>query len=159
MDEIRPNYSFRKYFDKECCSFRKTKEKYGSLSNMASGFPIKINEIDIYSSEALYQACRFPHLSNVQHEILIQKSPMSAKMKGKPYRNSTRSDWEFVKVKIMQWCLRVKLAQNFIKFGMALEETYSKFIVEDSSKDDFWGAIRQKDNKEMLVGINALGRL
>lgn len=156
---MKPNYSERKYIENECCVFRKTKGKYGGLSNMASGFPLKVNGINIYSSEALYQACRFPHLPDVQQEILIQKSPMTAKMKSKPHRKFSRSDWETVNVKIMQWCLKVKLAQNFIKFGLALEETYFKPIVEDSSKDDFWGAKRQKENKELLVGINALGRL
>lgn len=156
---MKPNYSERKYIETECCLFRKTKEKYGGLSNMASGFPLKVNGINFYSSEALYQACRFPHLPDVQQEILNQKSPMTAKMKSKPHRKFSRSDWETVNVKIMQWCLKVKLAQNFIKFGLALEETYFKPIVEDSSKDDFWGAKRQKENKELLVGINALGRL
>lgn len=159
MDEKRPVYSKRNYNEKDCCVFRKTKEKYGGLSNMASGFPLKINSLHIYSSEALYQACRFPHLPDVQKVILEQKSPMTAKMKSKPYRIQTREDWEQVKIKIMQWCLRVKLAQNFLKFGLVLEETYFKPIVEDSSKDDFWGAKRQKGEKNILIGVNALGRL
>lgn len=159
MDEKRPVYSKRNYNEKDCCVFRKTKEKYGSLSNMASGFPLEINSLYIYSSEALYQACRFPHLPDVQKVILEQKSPMTAKMKSKHYRTQTREDWKQVKIKIMQWCLRVKLAQNFLKFGLALEETYFKPIVEDSSKDDFWGAKRQKEGNDILIGVNALGRL
>ncbi len=159
MDDKKPFYSERSYNEKDCCVFRKTKEKYGGLSNMASGFPLIINSINIYSSEALYQACRFPHLPDVQKEILAQKSPMTAKMKSKPFRNQSREDWEQVKIKIMQWCLRVKLAQNFLKFGLVLEETYFKSIVEDSSKDDFWGAKRQKGKNDILVGVNALGRL
>lgn len=159
MDDKKPVYSKRSYNELECCVFRKTKEKYGGLSNMASGFPLLINGVHIYSSEALYQSCRFPHLPDVQKDILDQKSPMTAKMKSKPFRNQSRDDWEQVKIKIMQWCLKVKLAQNFLKFGLALEETYFKPIVEDSSKDDFWGAKRQKGNNNILVGVNALGRL
>jgi ribA/ribD-fused uncharacterized protein len=143
----------------DCCVFRKTKELYGGLSNMASGFPLTINGVHILSSEALYQACRFPHLPDVQEKIIKEKSPMSAKMVGKPFRSNSRPDWDDTRIKIMRWCLRIKLAQNFIEFGKLLETTFDKPIVEDSSKDDFWGAIRDKQDEKTLKGTNALGRL
>jgi ribA/ribD-fused uncharacterized protein len=147
------------YNANECCVFRKTKEIYGGLSNMASGFPLKVNGVQILTSEAIYQACRFPHLPDIQEKIIKEKSPMSAKMVGKPYRNNSRADWENTRIKIMRWCLRVKLAQNFFEFGKLLESTFDKPIVEDSSKDDFWGAIRDKQDESILNGTNALGRL
>lgn len=143
----------------ESCVFRKTKELFGGLSNMASGFPIKINGINILTSEALYQACRFPHMQDVQKKICLEKSPMSAKMVSKPFRPQSRTDWDNVRVDIMYWCLKVKLAQNFISFGQLLETTFDKPIVEDSSKDSFWGAIKDKENEFVLKGTNALGRL
>lgn len=152
-------YEPREYNASECCVFRKTKEPYGGLSNMASGFPLRVNGVKILTSEALYQACRFPHRPDIQKEILEKKSPMSAKIISKKYKKYTRSDWDNVRIKIMRWCLRVKLAQNFFKFGKLLESTFDKPIVEDSSRDDFWGAIRNKDDKNILKGINALGRL
>ncbi|NLM00402.1 MAG: NADAR family protein [Treponema sp.] len=136
-----------------------TKELYGGLSNMASGFPLKVNGVEILTSEALYQACRFPHLPEVQEKIIKEKSPMSAKMVSKPHRINSRPDWDDVRIKIMRWCLRVKLAQNFFEFGKLLESTFDKPIVEDSSKDDFWGAIRDKQDENILIGTNALGRL
>ena len=52
-----------------------------------------------------------------------------------------------------------KLAQNFLKFGRVLESTGELPIVEDSRKDKFWGAIQSKENPELLIGTNALGRL
>ena len=58
----------------------------------------------------------------------------------------------------MRWCLRVKLAQNWHKFSNLLIETGDLPIVEQSRKDDFWGAIPNTDN-QTLVGCNALGRL
>ena len=58
----------------------------------------------------------------------------------------------------MRWCLKVKLAQNFLKFGLLLETTNPKPIVEISNKDEFWGAKKEK-NSDLVVGINALGRL
>ncbi|SFE53198.1 NADAR family protein [Spirosoma endophyticum] len=147
------------YYADECCVFRKTKELYGGLSNMASGFPLIVNGVHILSSEALYQACRFPDRLDIQEKIIKERSPMTAKMISKPFREHTRDEWDSIRIKIMRWCLRVKLAQNFIEFGRLLETTQDKPIVEDSKKDDFWGAIRDKENPNILYGVNALGRL
>jgi len=152
-------YETKIYNFSECCVFRKTREGYGALSNMAAGFPLRVNGIAVKSAEALYQACRFPHMSDVQAKILQEKSPMTAKMVGKPFREMTRPDWEDEKVKIMRWCLRVKLAQNYWSFGKMLESTFNKQIVEESNKDPFWGAIPDKHEKNLLRGVNALGRL
>lgn len=137
-------------------TFRKTKEAYGGLSNMAAGFPIIINDTYIKSSEALYQAFRYPDYPQIQQEILIQNSPMTAKMISKKYRPQTREDWSIKRVTLMRWCLRVKLIQNWETFGSLLLQTEDKIIVEESKKDKFWGAIPYEDD---LVGINALGRL
>lgn len=158
---MEPNrkYDSKVYDAEQSCIFRKTKEQFGGLSNMASGFPLRINNIIIPSSEALYQACRFPNLPDVQSRILNQRSPMTAKMVGKPFREDTRADWDDVRIKIMRWCLKVKLAQNYFEFGKLLESTFDKQIVEDSSKDDFWGALRDKSDSNKLIGVNALGRL
>ena len=147
----------RTYLRSECVVFRKTKELFGDLSNMAAGYSLKINGTRILTSEALYQACRFPHRPEIQRLIVQQASPMTAKMKTKPYRNDSRPDWDAVRIKIMRWCLRVKLAQNWSEFGRILRATQDRAIVEDSRKDDFWGA-KAVDDKT-LVGANVLGRL
>ena len=81
--ETVTKYQARTYKYGEVCHFRKTKELNGGLSNMASGFPIKVNGIYMLTSEALYQSCRFPHLPEVQKKIIDEKSPMTAKMVGK----------------------------------------------------------------------------
>lgn len=137
----------------------KTKESFGGLSNMASGFPLRINGVRILTSEALYQACRFPHLPEVQREIIGQHSPMTAKMKSKPHRKDSRPDWDHVRTKIMRWCLRVKLAQNYDEFGRLLLATKDRPIVEQSRKDDYWGAKAVGVADETLIGQNILGRL
>jgi len=141
----------------DCVVFRKTKELFGGLSNMAAGFSLKVNKTYIPTSEALYQACRFPHRPEIQQLIVQQASPMTAKMKSKPHRNDSRPDWDVVRIKIMRWCLRVKLAQNWDEFGKLLRATGDRAIVEESRKDDFWGA-KTVDDKT-LVGGNVLGRL
>lgn len=151
------NY-IRIYKQSECIAFHKTKDEFGGLSNMASGFPLFVNRFPIRTSEALYQACRFPHLPDIQRRIIDAKSPMTAKMLSKPYRKYSREDWICVRVKIMQWCLRIKLAQNLEKFSSLLLSTKELAIVEYSTKDDFWGAKFDKE-KGCFIGMNVLGRL
>ncbi|HET8630860.1 MAG TPA: NADAR family protein, partial [Thermomicrobiales bacterium] len=147
----------RRYRRSESAVFFKTKEEYGGLSNMAGGFPLCVNGVHILTSEALYQACRFPHLPEVQRLIIGQKSPMTAKMKSKPYRDDSRHDWDNVRVRVMRWCLRVKLAQHWDTFGALLLSTEHKSIVEESHRDTFWGA--KPVDEEHLAGMNVLGRL
>lgn len=137
--------------------FHKTNDSFGGLSNMAGGYLLSINGIKILTSEALYQACRFPHLPDIQRLIIEQKSPMAAKMVGKPYRKESRKDWDELRVIIMEWCLRVKLAQNWDSFGKLLKSTGDLPIVEESIRDGFWGAKPVNDN--LLVGANVLGGL
>jgi ribA/ribD-fused uncharacterized protein len=147
----------RKYDRSTAVVFLKTKEAFGGLSNMAGGFPLRVNDVRMLTSEALYQACRFPHLPHEQKLIIEQNSPMAAKMKGKPYRSDSQPDWDATRVKIMRWCLRAKLIRNFAEFSRLLLETRDRPIVEESRKDDFWGA--KPIEPEALVGQNVLGRL
>jgi ribA/ribD-fused uncharacterized protein len=149
----------RTYVRSEVVVVYKTKEVFGGLSNMASGYPLRINGVRILTTEALYQACRFPHMPEVQREIIGQHSPMTAKMKSKPHRKNSRPDWNEVRYKVMRWCLRVKLAQNYEEFGRLLLATRNQPIVEQSRKDDYWGAKLVDEIGDTLVGQNVLGRL
>jgi len=148
--------NLRIYNKNDSIVFRKTKEVYGGLSNMSAGYPVCVNDVSIRTIEALYQACRYPSLPQIQKKIIEQKSPMTAKMVGKPYRKSTRSDWNKIRVEVMRWCLRIKLAQNWNTFGVLLKSTAEKPIVEESNRDQFWGA---KSVDDTLVGMNILGCL
>lgn len=157
MTNNQQKSEIRRYDLEKSAVVFKTREEFGALSNMAGGFPLRVNGVDIRTSEALYQACRFPDFPDIQYKIIAERSPMSAKMKSKPYRHKSRSDWNQVRVEIMRWCLKVKLAQHWEKFGDALRETKHLDIVERSRRDDFWGARLMQD--DTLVGTNALGRL
>lgn len=137
----------------------KTKESFGGLSNMASGFPLLVNGVRILTSEALYQACRFPHLPDVQKRIIEQRSPMTAKMESRLRHSESRRDWDYVRNNVMRWCLRVKLAQNYEEFGRLLLATRDRPIVEQSFKDDYWGAKVVSITDDTLTGQNILGRL
>jgi type I restriction enzyme S subunit len=148
----------RTYRRAESVVFLKTDEPFGGLSNMAGGYPIHVNGVRILTSEALYQVCRFPHLPDVQRMIIGQISPMTAKMRSKPYRKDSRLDWDQVRVRIMRWCLRMKLANNWHTFSELLLRTGDRPIVEESRKDDFWGA-KAIGGGSALIGMNVLGRL
>ncbi|UVO55921.1 NADAR family protein [Sphingomonas sp. SUN039] len=152
-----PMVETRLYQRRDVVSFRRTGEAFGGLSNMAPGFPVIVNGHSIKTVEALYQACRFPHLPEIQQMILDEASPMTAKMRSKPYRSQSRPDWDDVRVAVMKWVLRVKLAQNWTRFSALLLDTGDRPIVEDSRKDDFWGATTQDDDR--FAGRNVLGRL
>lgn len=148
------------YYRSDCVTFRKTKEAFGFLSNMCSGFPLKVNGISIRTSEALYQLCRFPSHPKIQQKVIDQKSPMAAKMVTKPYRSSyNRKDWDLVRVDVMRWSLQIKLLQHYENFGALLASTDTKPIVEISHKDDFWGTKVDRSNMNLLIGDNVLGNL
>lgn len=149
--------NIRTYKIDEVVTFSSTKGAFGGLSNMAAGFSINVNGVIIRSTEALYQACRFPLFPEIQAEIIEQSSPMTAKMIARKHIEKTRQDWEEVKFKIMEWCIMVKLVQNWTTFSNVLLETGNKSIVEYSQKDKVWAATKAEAG--MLEGINALGRI
>jgi len=151
-------YPVRTYRVADCAVFCKTRDANGGCSNMAAGFPLLVNGIAIRTSEALYQAMRFPHWPEMQEKIIAQASPMAAKAVCAPFREErSRPDWMEVRVPLMAWVLRVKLIQNFVSFGDVLLATGGRPIVEQSFKDDFWGAM--PCGAGLLRGRNVLGRL
>jgi ribA/ribD-fused uncharacterized protein len=144
--------------------FRSTKEQWGGLSNMAAGYPLVINGHQFRTSEALYQAFRFSDDRSedgelIQELIRREKSPMAAKMVSKKYHSLSRDDWDFTRVKIMDWCLRAKLLAHWDKFSALLLSTGNLPIVEESHKDRFWGAVAVRGSADELEGENVLGTL
>ena len=137
--------------------FFKTKEPFGELSNMCGGMTLVAGGTLFQSSEALYQACRFPGDPELQRGIAACASPMRAKMMAKQTRARVRDDWNEVRVDAMRWCLAIKLVQHPRRFGRVLAETGDREIVERSPRDRFWGAVAV--DEERLVGRNVLGRL
>ncbi len=155
----KPSRPARSYQRESIIVVHTTRERFGGLSNMAGGYPIHVNGLKILTSEALYQTCRFPHIPELQRKIIEQRSPMTAKRICQPFLEQSRPDWYEIRTKIMRWCLRVKLAQNYESFGALLLATQNHPIVEFSKKDDFWGAKEKNSKNEILVGQNILGRL
>lgn len=148
--------NIRTYKKNECITFKSTKGKYGGLSNMAPGFPIQIGNDFIRTSEALYQALRFPDYPEIQKELINFPSPISAKKFGRNHIEKSRIDWNVHRFKIMKFCIELKLFQNKELFTKVLLDTRDLSIVEYTETDKVWGATEEGDS---YVGINALGRL
>lgn len=146
-----------KYNKKQVLSFAKTTGKFGGFSNMAPNYVLFVNEINVPSVEALYQACKFTFYPEIQRQIIEAGNPMIAKKISRSHQALVRSDWEQIKFTVMEWCVRLKLLQNWDKFGGLLRESGSSVIVEYSKKDNVWGSV-QKDG-DTLEGQNFLGRL
>lgn len=142
-----------------CSVIYKVDGEYGDLSNMSNGLPLLVNGITVKSSEALYQACKFPHEPDWQQDILEAPHAMQCKMKarktGRP--KNVRPDWLQINVSVMRWVLRVKLACHPQRMAALLRWSGTGPFVEQSRKDPFWGAIETKPG--ILEGENHLGRL
>lgn len=145
------------YNTSDVISFAKTTGRYGGLSNMAAGYPLFVNETNIPSVEVLYQMCKYPLMPEIQQWIVDEGNPMAAKLKSREFQRFARQDWEQIKFRVMEWCIRLKLVQNWETFSKLLLSTGDKMIVEYSVKDGIWGAI--PDGNGHLVGINAQGRI
>jgi len=156
---LKIDFTTKTYRKDECCVFRKVKDPFGGLSNMAGGFPLVVNGIKIRSTEALYQVCRFPDSTEIQKKIIRQTSPMYAKFVSKSYKNLSRKDWDDIQVEIMYWALRLKLAQNLFTFWNLLKSTTRKNIVEHSHINGFWGTVSDMGDDSILIGANVLGQL
>jgi type I restriction enzyme, S subunit len=148
--------AYRQYIASEVAAFHRVRDRFGPFSNMASGFPIEVGGVRSPSSEALYQALRFPHLPDFQSAILDQSTPILSKRHAYIRISETRPDWDQVKVNVMRYVLRAKVGTAQGGLLDLLRGTGETPIVEISNRDDFWGA---RPVGAQLIGRNVLGRL
>jgi ribA/ribD-fused uncharacterized protein len=128
----------------------------GKLSNMAKGMPIGLGWIRTGASENLYQAIRFPRDPDLQAAILAAPSPMESKEMARAAAERTRADWMQVRIPAMAWTLAAKQVCSEA-FDDELRSTGARPIVEESRRDDFWGAMAE--GADGLRGMNVLGKL
>lgn len=108
----------------------------------------------LYSSlEEAYQAARFIGSSEeVVEKIKHAHSAHEAQRIAWANKDKQRSDWNDVKLNIMEELLRLKMRQNpYVKIKLLQTEQY--LLVEDSPKDSFWGWVADRK------GANQLGHL
>lgn len=143
--------------DGRAAVFCKARDAFGCFGNMAGGygFTDPATGLRWSSSEAWYQAQRFPHLPELQEEIRLAGNGFLAKKIAHARVKESRADWLAVNVELMLAALRLKATNR--RFAEELLSTGDRDIVEFSGRDDFWGARPQQNNT--LMGVNMLGQL
>ena len=136
-------------------AFRKSRERWGEFSNMTGGFPITVRDLRFQSSEGLYQALKFPHSPRRQREIALAPNGFLAKRVAYAPGEQPHPHWDDQRIDAMRVALAFKLFQN-PRFHAALLDTGNRDIVENSSRDPFWGA---RPDHFGFTGCNVLGKL
>ena len=144
-------------------AFTKVKLPFGWLGNMAA-YKIEYEGKEYKTTEALFQALRFTNHPDIQEQIRLEKSPMSAKMVAKAnielLKDSECEPRSKQDIANMDFCLREKLRQHPELVQMLLDTGDSPIVEDCTSRPNesglFWGA-QYKDGK--WSGSNILGKL
>ena len=147
----------RVYARDRVCPFRFTKASWGQLSNFCPlAVPIAAGPWLFATSEAAYQACKFPAHPDVQQRIAEAPTAKDAATIGRTPGLGIDPGWNAQRVDVMRWVLRMKREANAAEIGAVLAKTGERPIVEVSTRDPWWGARPLADRYE---GNNVLGRL
>ena len=139
------------------CPFRFSKASWGAFSNFQPlAVPIMAGPWSFGTSEAVYQACKFPAHPDVQQRIAQAPTTREAAAIGRTSGLGIDPGWNAQRVYVMRWVLRQKREANAAEIDAALAETGERPIVEVSTRDPWWGARPVADRYE---GHNVLGRL
>ena len=147
----------RVYPRDQACAFRYTRAAWGAFSNFQPlPVPIVAGPWSFGTSEAAYQACKFPAHPGVQQRIAEAPTARQAAAIGRTPGLGIDPDWNAQRVDVMRWVLRMKREANRDEIDAVLAATGERAIVEVSTRDPWWGARPVADRYE---GHNVLGRL
>ncbi len=123
------------------------KGKYFFLSNFYNA-PVMYEGLLYQNNESAFQSVKVMDIE--RRKQFCELNPSVAKRKG---RNITlRHDWEQIKDKVMEDCVRDKFTRN-LDLKQRLLDTGDEELVEGNSwKDTYWGVCRGK-------GKNMLGKI
>ena len=151
----------RTYRTDEACGFRFSSGEWAEFSNFYPlPKPIPAGPWLFSSSEALYQAAKFPAAPEIQEHISIVAEPRDAARLGRNPDFPINPSWTAQRVNVMRWVLRRKLETLPALIGPVLDRTGDRPIVEISTRDPYWGAgpVHMPDGPSCR-GHNVLGRL
>lgn len=121
------------------------------LSNF-SPFQVEWDGNVYMTSEHAYQASKFEN-SEIKKKIKGARSAHDAmKLANIIYDDKTRSDWNDVRLSIMEGVVRAKLSQHYY-VQKKLLATGDRELIENSPRDSFWGWGPKK------TGENHLGKI
>ena len=148
------------------CGAKKT---LADLSLGRGDLPLKIGAHWASTALGLFEAFRYPDRPDWQAEILQAPSGQAARVAARLENRlaSTRSDWETIKIKVMQWVLKVRLVQHPEPTTRSLRAVRDRILIDLSTQDPYWGLRKitfgfEPKNEfgfEGFWGKNALGKL
>lgn len=111
---------------------------FDTLNNWGAN-ALEIWGILFLTAEHAYQYKKFETSDpKVAKEIINAKSPWSVYQIARAHTDKVRSDWNDIKLAVMEEVLRAKLAQN-PDVEQQLQKTAERHIIEKSPWDEFWG--------------------
>jgi len=125
-------------------------DEFGEFSNFAP-YPIKLDGKRWPTSEHYFQAHKFLDAA-VRERIRRTASPMEAAKLGRSRKLRLRSDWEAVKVSIMQKAVQAKFDQH-ADLAALLLGTHDARLIEHAPDDAFWGDGGDGSGRNMLGQI------
>ena len=147
----------RTYIKQQACPFRFTNTAWGAFSNFQPlAVPILAGPWQFRTSEAVYQAGKFPARPDVQQRIAEAPTARQAAAIGRTPGLGIDPGWNAQRVDVMRWVLRMKREVNADEIDAVIAATGERPIVEVSTRDTWWGARPVADRYE---GHNVLGRL
>lgn len=119
------------------------------LDNFSS-FKVEYNGYIYSSAEEAYQAAKFDGFApNVAEAIRSSFSAHEAQKIARENKLFQRTDWDEIKLHIMEEILRAKVRQNpYVLKKLIQTQNYT--IVEDSPKDNYWGWGLNREGENML---------
>ena len=130
----------RIYIKEQACGFRFTAAAWGAFSNFQPlAVPIVAGPWSFGSSEAAYQACKFPACPDIQQRIAEAPTPREAAAIGRTPGLGIDPGWNAQRVDVMRWVLRMKREANLDEIDALLAATGERPIVEISTGDPWWG--------------------
>lgn len=137
-------------------NFNNKKSRFSILSMK---IPTQLNNEIIFSRLVLlYESMKYTSHPEIQKRILEGKNDFNDILVNID-KKFVRKDWEFIKVDVMYYCLRLGLVFFPMTIGEILRETKNMHIFELNKDDDFWGVKRLKGDRSKLVGENVRGKL
>jgi ribA/ribD-fused uncharacterized protein len=121
----------------EVIRFFRTTDPYGEFSNFAR-FPVRYAGVPWPTSEALFQALKFPHDPAYREWIRCAATPSAAAALGRSRDVPIRPDWDVVRDSAMGWVCRLKFTQHH-DLAVLLLGTGDAVLVEHSHRDNYWG--------------------
>lgn len=133
--------------------FYKVEEPFGCFSNFSS-HGIHLHGENWPTVEHYYQAQKFVNTANAELVDQIRKTstPKVAAQMGRDPSHLIRTDWDLIKIDIMEEAVLLKFLTH-LDIQEILLSTADRIIVEDSPTDYFWGCGADR------TGQNQLGQI